>query len=289
MRGHAASAGFEPHPGARPAIPGPARSADRHGHRRPPQSRRASARSHGDRARARNTNRSRRSRWTTTATGGQADLGPALAPRRRRRGRGSGAYRTPPRVRRRANVQRPAIRVERAPRRRLAARGAVDGPLAPLRIVKILIQCCASLAEARAIGTLHRDVKPDNVFLVDLAGSPDFVKLWASQSPASREIRQSNVPVPFPSRPEAWCLDARSDLRARYPRVRAPSPARRQERPLHLLSGAPAMPDSVPYVVRRVVRRALKESELPVPVCRRADAGVPSRCSATSPRSVPQS
>ncbi|MEQ1783964.1 MAG: trigger factor, partial [Hyphomonadaceae bacterium] len=51
------------------------------------------------------------------------------------------------------------------------------GPLAPQRVVKILIQCCASLAEAHSIGIIHRDIKPDNVFLLNMAGSPDFVKL----------------------------------------------------------------------------------------------------------------
>jgi hypothetical protein len=50
-------------------------------------------------------------------------------------------------------------------------------PMAPNRVMKILIQCCASLAEAHAIGIIHRDIKPDNVFLLNMAGSPDFVKL----------------------------------------------------------------------------------------------------------------
>ncbi|HEY0195475.1 MAG TPA: serine/threonine-protein kinase, partial [Kofleriaceae bacterium] len=51
------------------------------------------------------------------------------------------------------------------------------GPMAPQRVVKVLIQCCASLAEAHSIGIIHRDIKPDNVFLLNMAGSPDFVKL----------------------------------------------------------------------------------------------------------------
>src|SRR4029078_8363386 len=60
----------------------------------------------------------------------------------------------------------------------LSLRQALDtGPLAPQRVVKVLIQCCASLAEAHSIGIIHRDIKPDNVFLLNMAGSPDFVKL----------------------------------------------------------------------------------------------------------------
>jgi len=48
--------------------------------------------------------------------------------------------------------------------------------------VKILIQCCASLAEAHSIGIIHRDIKPDNVFLLNMAGSPDFVSSSTSRS-----------------------------------------------------------------------------------------------------------
>jgi len=51
------------------------------------------------------------------------------------------------------------------------------GPMAAVRVLKILIQCCASLSEAHSFGIVHRDIKPDNVFLLNLAGSPDFVKL----------------------------------------------------------------------------------------------------------------
>src|ERR1700709_1379569 len=56
-------------------------------------------------------------------------------------------------------------------------RAADQGPLAPQRVMKVLIQCCASLAEAHSIGIIHRDIKPDNVFLLNMAGSPDFLKL----------------------------------------------------------------------------------------------------------------
>src|SRR5262249_16753920 len=55
--------------------------------------------------------------------------------------------------------------------------GLSRGALGAHRVVKILIQCCASLAEAHSIGIIHRDIKPDNVFLLNMAGSPDFVKL----------------------------------------------------------------------------------------------------------------
>src|SRR5687768_11569220 len=52
-----------------------------------------------------------------------------------------------------------------------------QAPIAPNRVLKILVQCCASLAEAHSIGIIHRDIKPDNVFLMNMPGSSDFVKL----------------------------------------------------------------------------------------------------------------
>lgn len=51
------------------------------------------------------------------------------------------------------------------------------GPMAPARAVLITIQILDALAEAHAASVLHRDLKPDNVFLVEQQGSEDFVKV----------------------------------------------------------------------------------------------------------------
>src|SRR5262249_1954257 len=51
------------------------------------------------------------------------------------------------------------------------------GRLSPQRMLHILSQMCQSLQEAHAQGIIHRDVKPDNVFLVETKGAGDFVKL----------------------------------------------------------------------------------------------------------------
>lgn len=52
-----------------------------------------------------------------------------------------------------------------------------SAPLAPERALKILIQCAGSLAEAHGLGIIHRDIKPDNIFLRTVAGTTDFVKV----------------------------------------------------------------------------------------------------------------
>jgi serine/threonine-protein kinase len=54
---------------------------------------------------------------------------------------------------------------------------ALDGPQPPGRVVSLLLQICASLAEAHALGLVHRDVKPDNVLVCVRALVPDVIKV----------------------------------------------------------------------------------------------------------------
>jgi serine/threonine-protein kinase len=52
-----------------------------------------------------------------------------------------------------------------------------DGPMSLSRTARISTQVLKSLMEAHEMGIVHRDIKPDNVFLTDFQGEPDFVKI----------------------------------------------------------------------------------------------------------------
>jgi len=51
------------------------------------------------------------------------------------------------------------------------------GPQPAGRIIYVLQQTCASLAEAHGIDLIHRDIKPANIMLCDLGGDHDVVKV----------------------------------------------------------------------------------------------------------------
>ncbi|MET0404353.1 MAG: serine/threonine-protein kinase [Cystobacter sp.] len=45
------------------------------------------------------------------------------------------------------------------------------------RIRRIMVQVCAALSAAHQLGVVHRDVKPDNLFIATKSGQTDFVKV----------------------------------------------------------------------------------------------------------------
>jgi serine/threonine-protein kinase len=53
----------------------------------------------------------------------------------------------------------------------------VDGPQPAERVIHLLEQAAASLAEAHDAHLIHRDVKPGNILVVDRAGISDLVKV----------------------------------------------------------------------------------------------------------------
>jgi tRNA A-37 threonylcarbamoyl transferase component Bud32 len=160
----------------------------------------------------------------------------------------------------------------------IVLRGAItQGPMAPQRVIKILIQCCASLAEAHAIGIIHRDLKPDNVFLLNMAGSPDFVKVLdfsVAKLMQDNDRMKTQAGVVFgtpqymsPEQGRGLPLDARSDLYAlgvlAFEMLTGRVPFH-DDNPMtviqmHLRGEVPPLPQSVPYSVQQVVRRAMEK------------------------------
>ncbi|HVR63365.1 MAG TPA: serine/threonine-protein kinase [Polyangia bacterium] len=59
----------------------------------------------------------------------------------------------------------------------LATAMATQGPLPAERFLPILAQVSEALAAAHTVGFAHRDLKPDNIFLIERDGHADFVKL----------------------------------------------------------------------------------------------------------------
>jgi eukaryotic-like serine/threonine-protein kinase len=54
---------------------------------------------------------------------------------------------------------------------------AREGPMPPERVVHLVTQAARALAEAHERGIVHRDVKPENLFVTTAGGERDFVKV----------------------------------------------------------------------------------------------------------------
>lgn len=52
-----------------------------------------------------------------------------------------------------------------------------DGPMEPMRAIKVMNQVLGALEEAHAMGVVHRDLKPENILLTSQGGMPDFPKV----------------------------------------------------------------------------------------------------------------
>lgn len=96
-----------------------------------------------------------------------------------------------------------------------------EGGLSPDRVVRISEQILRSLGEAHELEIVHRDIKPQNVMLVDQYGERDFVKVLdfgVSRSLDSTGAgTQGIIGTPQYMAPELWeggAIDGRADLYA---------------------------------------------------------------------------
>ncbi len=154
---------------------------------------------------------------------------------------------------------------------------ADDAPLDGARVMKILIQCCASLAEAHGRGIIHRDIKPDNVFLLSMHGSPDFVKLLdfsVAKLLQENDGMRTQAGIVFgtpqymsPEQGRGLPLDARSDLYAlgilAYEMLTGMVPFH-HDNPMavlqmHVQKRLPPLPPNIAPSVQQVVYQALEK------------------------------
>ena len=80
------------------------------------------------------------------------------------------------------------------------------GPLPGGRVAHLLRQLCGALAEAHAVGLVHRDLKPGNVIVARLGGVCDVAKLLdfglvldESSSDADDRLTQAGVILGTPA------------------------------------------------------------------------------------------
>ncbi len=96
------------------------------------------------------------------------------------------------------------------------------GPLPPGRVIYLFRQICAGLAEAHALGLVHRDMKPANVLVAvrgsesDIAKVLDFgiVKLTQDPGAAALTVERSVPGTPMFMAPEQAMGDSSLDARA---------------------------------------------------------------------------
>ena len=97
-----------------------------------------------------------------------------------------------------------------------------DGVMPVPRAMHVLLQICDAIGVAHAQGIVHRDVKPENVMLVDRLGDPDYVKvldfgiarmLWDQQSALTQSgVIFGTARYISPEGASGEATDARSDV-----------------------------------------------------------------------------
>ncbi len=149
-----------------------------------------------------------------------------------------------------------------------------SAPMPPPRVLAILSQCCDSLSEAHRLSIIHRDIKPDNIFLQPRP-RPDFVKVldFSVAKLLSDQGFRTQAGMVFgtpeymsPEQGRGRQLDARSDLYAlgsvAYEMLTGRVPFSDPHNPMailqaHMTAPLPPMPGSVPPPVSDLISRCM--------------------------------
>lgn len=97
-----------------------------------------------------------------------------------------------------------------------------SGPVPPQHAVTLMLQVCSALSEAHRASIVHRDVRPENIFLARYRGTESSVKLLdfgmaifvddAGQCTATRRTRALPDYLSPEQLRDPYAVDARSDL-----------------------------------------------------------------------------
>lgn len=101
-----------------------------------------------------------------------------------------------------------------------------QGPMPMERAIPILVQVCHALNEAHGMGIVHRDMKPENIFLCSQGGMTDFPKVldFGLAKVTERQMQPGSVILTqegmvfgtpefmSPEQAQGKTLDARSDI-----------------------------------------------------------------------------